>query len=288
MLRKTAEGVLKALGLHRPVQRVWRRFVFWRRGRRIRRAWESRRGPGLACNLCSASYENFAPNHPAPRDAGALARHHVISGYGENIHCPNCMSTARERLVVAMLGRIDLAGKSVLHLAPEPLILRFLRRSATVVTGDLEPADYRWVDRGIRRVDATDLDFPDESFDLVIANHILEHIPDDRSAMAEIHRVLKPRGQAILQVPFSTTIPASIEEPVTGDPDVRSAAFGQFDHVRIYRLDDYLSRLRDAGFDVEYVPDEALSDLHRFAIVTGEGFIRVVKGPTSAASSPPR
>jgi len=288
LLKKTAERALKLLRLHRPVQRVWRQFAFSMRSRRIRREWEVWKGPGFTCNVCSASYEKFAPNQPAPRDAAALARHQVVGGYGENIHCPNCMSSARERLIVAMLGRMDLAGKSVLHLAPEWAVFQFLRRGATVVTGDLEPEAYRWVDRHVRRVDATKLDFGDESFDLVIANHILEHIPDDRSAMAEIHRVLKPRGQAILQVPFSTSIPASIEEPMTDDPDVRSASFGQSDHVRIYQLEEYLSRLRDAGFEVEYVPDEALSDLHRFAIRAGEGFIRVVKGSASAVSSPPR
>lgn len=286
MLKKTVERVLKLVRLHRPVQRAWRRLVFATRHRRIRNAYAIWKGRGFTCNICSTSYEKFAPHYAAPRDAGALAKHQVVGGYGENIYCPNCMSTARDRLAVAMLKEMVLDGKSVLHLSPERAIFEFVRRRANVVTGDLDDATYRAIDRNVQRVDATRLDFAPESFDLVIANHVLEHIPDDRVAMREIHAVLRPGGQAILQVPFSTTIAASIEEPVTEDPEVRSASFGQSDHVRIYRLDDYLARLRDAGFDVEYVPYQALSRLHRFAIQPGEGFIRIARGTANAGTLP--
>lgn len=285
MLKKAAERILKAAGLHRPVQRAWRRLVVAVRHRRIRREYAPWKGRGLTCNICSASYEKFAPRRPLPQDAAALARHGVISGYGENADCPNCMSTPRERLVVAMLGNMELDGLRVLHLSPERAIFELLRRKAHVTTGDLDPAGYRSIDRNVQRTDVTQLGFPRESFDLVIANHILEHVPDDRTAMREIHAVLRPGGRAILQVPFSTAIPASIEEPATEDPGVRSASFGQFDHVRIYQLDDYLARLRDAGFEVEYVPYEALAELHRFAIQPGEGFIRIAKRAAGGAAA---
>ena len=83
-------------------------------------------------------------------------------------------------------------------------------------------------------------------------NHVLEHIPDDRKAMSELRRVLKPGGVAILQVPISANSATTIEDPEITDPDAREQAFGQFDHVRIYGQ-DYTTRLAEAGFQVDKV-----------------------------------
>ena len=99
--------------------------------------------------------------------------------------------------------------------------------------------------------------------------------------MRELHRVLAPGGQAILQVPFSRAIPSTLEEPTIDDPAQQSERFGQCDHVRLYAFDDYVARLRAAGFDVRYVAFEELADLHRHALQPGEGFFVITKGRPS-------
>jgi ubiquinone/menaquinone biosynthesis C-methylase UbiE len=100
-------------------------------------------------------------------------------------------------------------------------------------------------------IDLTKIPFPNSTFDAIICNHVLEHIPNDRTAMAELFRVLKPDGWAILQVPISLDLTATHEDFAITDPIGRGHAFGhQNDHVRIYAM-DYVGRLQQAGFAVE-------------------------------------
>ena len=87
------------------------------------------------------------------------------------------------------------------------------------------------------------------NFDAVICNHVLEHVPDDRAAMRELRRILRPGGIAVLMVPFRPDR-QTYEDPTIVDPEQRTAVFGQFDHVRLYGS-DYLDRLREAGFEVD-------------------------------------
>jgi ubiquinone/menaquinone biosynthesis C-methylase UbiE len=99
-------------------------------------------------------------------------------------------------------------------------------------------------------VDLTKIPFPNSTFNAIICNHVLEHIPNDRAAMAEFFRVLKPDGWAMLQVPISFHLAATYEDFSIIDPMDRERAFGQNDHVRIYAM-DYVDRLKQAGFAVD-------------------------------------
>lgn len=116
------------------------------------------------------------------------------------------------------------------------------------VAADINPENYNDFG-GMTFCDITAIDYPDERFDLIICSHVLEHIPNDRIAIRELFRVLKPRGTAILQVPISTTLEQTIEDPSLTDPRERALRFGQNDHVRIYGA-DFPTRLRDGGFSV--------------------------------------
>jgi SAM-dependent methyltransferase len=100
-----------------------------------------------------------------------------------------------------------------------------------------------------QRVDLTAMPFADESFDAVLCMHVLEHIPDDKSAMAELFRVLRPGGWAVLQVPLDLSGPTREDLTVT-DPKERLRLYGQEDHVRLYG-DDYPERLSAVGFRVD-------------------------------------
>jgi predicted SAM-dependent methyltransferase len=135
----------------------------------------------------------------------------------------------------------------VLHVAPERPLQRLV---STVANIDYYSADIASQDVMVR-VDITKIPFPDASFDVIICNHVLEHIIDDPKAMRELRRVLKTGGWAILQVPVSLKLQATYEDASITTISGRETAFGQGDHVRIYAMDDYVDRLTRAGFAVE-------------------------------------
>jgi methyltransferase family protein len=166
----------------------------------------------------------------------------LISGWGGI--CPRCRSHRRHRAIALLFARGELPGRRLLHFAPEPLLDPVFQRMPDVerVTADLHaPADLR--------LDITDMDLPDSSFDLVLCSHVLEHVPDDRVAMRELHRVLADGGVALVLVPYRPGV-TTYEDPSITVPVDRMVAFGQQDHVRIYGY-DLPDRLREAGFLVD-------------------------------------
>jgi SAM-dependent methyltransferase len=167
--------------------------------------------------------------------------------------CPICFGNSRTRLLSEYIARQTnvhsrVSPISILHIAPEYGILARLRANKAI--------DYRAVDispqdaEGVAYCDITAIAVVDESFDLIICSHVLEHIPDDRRAMTELFRVLKRGGTAILQVPISASLARTLEDPWLSDPRERERRFGQHDHVRIYGP-DYTARLKECGFRVE-------------------------------------
>jgi SAM-dependent methyltransferase len=138
----------------------------------------------------------------------------------------------------------------MLHVAPEPCIEVRLRRrlGAGYLTADLMNTG------AMVKMDIMDIQYPDESFDVIYCSHVLEHVPDDRKAMREFRRVLKRGGWAILLVPINAG--KTYEDPSITEPAERLRVFGQEDHVRNYGP-DYVDRLREAGFAVTEtrVPD---------------------------------
>jgi SAM-dependent methyltransferase len=172
--------------------------------------------------------------------------------------CYNCGSTDRDRLVYIYLKeklKIFDGGKdkSILHIAPENILSNKLLEFgfSNYVCGDLFAEGYKYPDH-VQNMNLLNLPFDENTFDLMICNHVLEHIPNDLEAMKEIHRVLKFGGQAILQVPISKNSEKTLEDFTITDPKEREHAFGQFDHVRIYGQ-DYVSRLTKSGFKVNRV-----------------------------------
>jgi SAM-dependent methyltransferase len=265
---------LKKANIYHPLQHFYRNSLSTIKKYHYRITWRRFRGKGYTCNYCGAEYKKFVPDYPTPDIAGALRTHHVVAGYGDNAICPNCLSKNRERLLKAVITEyLPIAGKKILHFSPEKHLYRWLAQQATIITVDIDPAFYRNIDPQIAFADATNLGFEDNSFDIAIANHILEHIPDDKTAMHEIYRVLRQKGVAILQVPYSETLTTTIEEPSIADPDRQSALFGQKDHLRIYALNDYVQRLEATGFQVRLLDPQTLSPFRTFAIQENETVI---------------
>jgi SAM-dependent methyltransferase len=137
---------------------------------------------------------------------------------------------------------------SLLHIAPETCYQRQFKLLGKLryVTADIASpvADCR--------LDLCRLPFQSGAFDVILCNHVLEHIPDDRRAMQELCRVLKPGGWGVLQVPMDYGRHMTFEDDTILSPEERERAFGQRDHVRVYGM-DYVDRLRGAGFTVEVV-----------------------------------
>lgn len=204
------------------------------------------RGTGRWCPVCEQPSRRFRPFGVDERRDEAM--------------CVHCGALERHRLLWLFFNRMTklFAGPrsatSFLHVAPERCFEPRLRKrlGAGYLTADLEDpgADVR--------MDVTRIEYPDASFDVVYCSHVLEHVPDDRRALREFHRVLRRDGWAIILVPI--TAAATVEDPTETDPKERLRRFGQDDHFRRYGP-DFLDRLRAAGFNVRVVrvPDLGLS-----------------------------
>ena len=277
-MKKSVKNILKKLGLYYFLQGNYRNILSHAKQINYKIQYAKYRGAGFECNCCGATYKKFVPDYPAAENVNAINTNKVIAGYGENVLCPACLSTARERLIIALLkNEINITGKKVLHFSPEKNIYNFIKQHNEVVTADIEPLFYKIIDDKIKNEDATRLSFADNSFDVIIGNHIMEHIPDDEKALQEMYRVLKSGGMAILQVPYSTTIYNTLETLQINDPQKQAAWYGQKDHVRIYALQDYVSRLRKAGFKVELIEYGKLNAYYKNAIQPHEVFLSILK-----------
>ncbi|WP_276481155.1 class I SAM-dependent methyltransferase [Paraflavitalea pollutisoli] len=270
-MKEKAKQLLKQIGWYHPLQSLYRNTRLQLTNLRYRILYRKYSGSGFTCNFCGASYSQFVPEYPSNDIAPVIYGQKVIAGFGEHVYCPRCLSKNRDRLVKVVLDHyLDSNHKRVLHFSPEKQLFANLSRRSMVTTVDIEPGFYKSIDKSITFADATQLQFADNSFDIIIANHILEHIPDDRKAMREIYRVLQQQGVAILQAPWSQSLPATIEEPTIADPIQQARLFGQRDHVRIYTLDDYVERLTAAGFAVRVISAVELTTYSHHAIQAGE------------------
>ena len=160
----------------------------------------------------------------------------------ENVLSPSTLSLERHRLLWLYLkNETDFftAPKKVLHFAPEQAFYKLFRNLSNLdyTTTDLESP------LANVKADICDLPFNDNEFDVILCNHVLEHIPDDTKAMQELHRILKPGGIGIFQIPQDLDRETTFEDDSITDKKERAKIFGQYDHVRIYGR-DYFDKLR--------------------------------------------
>lgn len=181
---------------------------------------------------------------------GSQYRKFLPYGYGEQLRknalCPGTLSLERHRLLWLYLTReTDFINQSlkVLHLAPEQV---FYHRFKKFHHWDYTTADLCSPLADIK-ADICDLPFENDTYDLILCNHVLEHIPEDQKAMSELYRVLKKGGTLIAQVPLEKQRLKTFEDERIKGRKARTKAFGQYDHVRIYGK-DYYSRLENVGF----------------------------------------
>lgn len=189
----------------------------------------------------------------------------------ENVLSPSTLSLERHRLLWLYLkNETDFfsAKHKVLHFAPEQAFYKRFRKLSNLnyTTTDLNSplADVK--------ADICDLPFKDESFDFILCNHVLEHIPDDEKAMQELYRILKPGGTAILQIPQELDRAETFQDDSITDPRERAKIFGQYDHVRVYGR-DYFDKLRYIGFKVQeadYTSKLSEVEIEKYRLAKGE------------------
>ncbi len=194
-------------------------------------------GRGVVCPICGGRYRRFLPYGYVTSRANAL--------------CPRCLALERHRLMWLYLVRetdFFTAHPRVLHVAPERCFIRRFEQllGDLYVTADLESPLAKV------KMDIQHIPFPEESFDVIFCNHILEHVDDDRLALREMYRVMRPGGWGILLSPVNYNREITYEDPSITDEAGRERAFGQKDHVRDYGR-DYPDRLAEAGFTVESI-----------------------------------
>ena len=198
-------------------------------------AWPKRH----ECILCGRFVFRFLPYRGGSAYAPPLMQvSEVIGSDPDQFACPWCRCHDRERhlfMYMTAFGLLaNLSGKRVLHFAPEKrLSLRMAAlRPEQYVKCDLFPQS-----PDVKKVDLLEMPFEPSSFDLVIANHVLEHVSDDQQALVEMTRVLKPGGYAILQTPYSPMLHRTWSDPGINNERARLQAYGQEDHVRLYGRD---------------------------------------------------
>jgi len=195
-------------------------------------------------------------------------------GYGKqrnNVLSPSTLSLERHRLLWLYLQHetnFFSEKLKVLHFAPEQAFYRRFKKMTNLnyVTTDLNSplADVK--------ADICNLPFKDNEFDVILCNHVLEHIPDDTKAMQELYRVMKTGGYGIFQIPQDLNRETTFEDNSITDKKERAEIFGQYDHVRVYGR-DYFDKLRSIGFKVEEVnyTDKLLDkEINKYCLAKGE------------------
>lgn len=169
----------------------------------------------------------------------------------DNVLSPSTLSLERHRLLWLFLKKetdFFISDLKVLHFAPEQAFYKRFRR--------MENIDYTTTDLNSPladvEADICDLPFKDNTYDVILCNHVLEHIPNDQKAMQELYRVMKPGGWGIFQIPQDLDREHTFEDNSITDRKERARIFGQYDHVRIYGR-DYFDKLRNIGFNVTEV-----------------------------------
>lgn len=205
----------------------------------------TRKGNNYECNICKFQMSHF-----------------IILENGNQL-CPKCGSLPRTRRLWQILEP-NIEGKEILHFSPSTALSTKIEETKTknYVTTDYEDefvADEKY--------DIQDIAVADNSFDIVICFHVLEHIPDDKKAMGEIKRVLKPGGVCYIQTPFKKG--DIYEDDRINTPEARLKHFGQADHLRVYSAIGLKSRLQEAGFGVKIKKFSEIKD-NRFGFKESE------------------
>jgi SAM-dependent methyltransferase len=217
-------------------------------------------GAKYHCPVCSSRIKRFQPLSEFYFNNAKQHGYRYTFEQAETLNyhdysCPLCGASDRDRLYALYIkGYLANATTdraiNIVDFAPSAPLSRFIR-NLIALSG--QNASYRTADLSMEgvddKVDITDMRlYDDNQFGFFICSHILEHVSDDRKALSELYRILKPRGLGILMVPIVLGLAEIDEDPSVNDESERWRRFGQYDHVRLYSKDGFIKRVTDAGF----------------------------------------
>lgn len=215
-------------------------------------------GFGVQCPLCNSMLRNYLPlDKKYDVDLTINGRTYGVNDYEtlnvDNFMCPICGADDRTRLyVLYLIEKIKNYNENnkiqLLHFAPEKPLQKILKKYKFI--------DYRSADLFMKevddKVDITNMNiYPDNSFNIIICSHVLEHIVDVNKAISELYRVMKHGAWAIIMVPILPELPKDYENEAIISPEDRLKYFGQEDHVRVFSKNGFISKLRDNNFIVK-------------------------------------
>lgn len=222
-------------------------------------------GNQVECNVCGSHFSRFDR-----------------FGRRQNVLCPSCFSLERHRLQYQFLKEktgIFTDALKVLHFAPEKCLHEKISQNLKLEyeTADLLIQFIELIEvKPKHRMSITEIQFPDNHFDIILCNHVLEHVPDDRKAMSELFRVMKPGGFGITQVPINPNT-TEILEDMSLNSEARARLYGSPDHLRYYSEPGFMKRLAEAGFDVEANPFVKTLPVERLRLQESENLILIRK-----------
>jgi len=203
------------------------------------------------CNICGRRVFKFIP-YANQNNSISMHVDLLMSGSDtKNFKCPSCGSIDRERHLLLYIESLGLFNNrkicSVLHFAPEKHFSKFIE---SLNPDKYIKCDYNPKSPDIVKMDITNMQFDGNQFDLVIANHVLEHVFDFRKALKEIFRVTKKGGICILQTPHTRLLKNSIDDPGINNDQLRMFFYGETDHRALFSEGYLIESLEKVGFEV--------------------------------------
>jgi len=234
------------------------------------------------CYVCKKRFSHFEKFRKGTSGLNDFVKSlQVVGSDLDNFMCHFCGSNDRTRHLFMFFDKLSLWQKfenaTVLHFAPEKTITKKIRslKPAEYIMGDLFPNNPEY-----KKIDVTQIPFEDNSVDILICNHVLEHVPDYKKAMGEIYRVLRKGGFAILQTPYSELLNQNFEDENINTEALRLFFYAQEDHVRFFSKKQFFSDLEEAGFVLQFANHKDLftdEESRYYGVNKKEDLIRVAK-----------
>lgn len=214
------------------------------------------------CYICGRRFSRFSKYGRGSRGTSELLRRlDMIGSDVDNFGCMYCNSHDRERHLFMFFDKLQLWGRlrnaRVLHFAPET---NLSKRIAACEPMQYVRADLYSDEAGIERIDATSIPFDGNTFDFLIANHILEHIPNYLAAVGEFYRILKPGGVGILQTPYSRLLKRNFEENNINTDELRLFFYGEKDHLRTFSEHGLKQDIEQSGLRLKVIRHDEYFD----------------------------
>lgn len=237
-----------------PLKKLWGRWQNYRYQQFLQSHSSPKPIYPLYCLSCNLYFKRFTPlpswmNDMLIRHGSAYRVEQFETLNADAYRCPRCHINDRDRLCALYLRQRLRPEKdyNLIEFAPTKSFGAVLKQMPNVThrTANLLPDD---VDD---QIDLMDMHiYADGRFDVVVCSHILEHVTDDRKAMRELHRILKPGGFGLVLVPIIPSVAQTTEDPAVNDEALQWKLYTQGDHVRMYSKTDFANRLSEAGFTV--------------------------------------